>query len=269
MERREFVKTLAAGGLIVPVVLSEAKAEWLAPQHYTGCPNTWKQAQKLMKETAKPGILVKIPQTPQLQSKYAAILNDKNGLIAELSSTHIVVCLSETYANQIYKQHSGKNLLLISKGMKEIKGHNWAVGSRIEMQIELVKIVYGENFARVKMMHDGLSVSPDQQAIIDKALVQLDAQSFKDRKKGRIYLSKNFAFAYTSIIMTRFSSPSVEVRESCKEILRSESRRSNAKLLGQACLHPLQQQVWQRGFAVECGMASMPKESREFINQLI
>jgi hypothetical protein len=269
MERRDFVNKLAAGTALLPLLMTEASALRMArsPLPLNSCPSNWQLTLKKMKETGKPVIVVRVSINQEHKALLSGLFN--NSSMQEILSTHIFVCLSDQYCKQIFKNHSASNIIIVTKEVKDAKGHKWNLSkdkSAGETIAALRQIVYGKEFDKLKLVQKGLKIDLEKQKEIDAALVQLNADSFKDRRQGRLFLSKNFTLAYPVLIMNRDGNNSVEVRESCKEILRSETRRCKYKILGSQTLQ--NNSIRFNDTAILCGMASIPAESRNFINQL-
>ena len=269
MERREFVKGLAAGTVIMPIIASPVMGRRIAPAYYNNCPNNWQVAQKKMQDSKRPMVVFKVSMADQQQKALlSGLFNNKS--MQEILSTHIFVCLSDHFCNQTFKDHVNNNVILIDQDIKKAKSYKWELSKSStagKMIANLRNFIYGEKYDKLMAMQKSLKLSEQQQKEIDEAIVQLNAQSFKDRRKGRTYLSKNFAIAFPVLIKQRNLHESVEVRESCKEILHSETRRCNYKLIGSQILNNSTVQFNDR--AILCGMASMPPKSRAFLNQLI
>ena len=269
MERRDFVKALAGGTAMTVIMSQNALASKIAYRPNQGCSTNWQKVHQLMKEKQLPALIIKIGNDTQTKSRLQPYFNDSNKVIQELMSTHIVICMSDYYCNQIFKDMGAKNVAVISPDMKskeyfELPMDSTSKGN--DVLVSLKKIVYGKDLERIRKQDESLAkqmTAADKEAV-KTALVQLDAESYKERRKGRIYLTQNLNKAYAAVILCQYNSKSVEVVESCREILRSKANREKCTMFGKTLLNP----VVYNHYGVKCGMASMPAGSREFISQL-
>ena len=269
MQRRDFVKALAGGTAMGLVMGQDATAKMMARMPSQGCSTNWQKAQTLMKEKQLPGLVIKIDENTQLKNKLQSCFHDDNKILLELMASHIVVCISQYYCTQIFKDMGAKNVAIISPDQKKKEYFDLPMDTSTrpnDIVVKLKQIAYGKDLERIKSRKLELSnsISDNDKIAIDKALLQLDAASYKDRRKGRIYLTQNLDKAFAALVICQYKSNSVEVVEGCKEILRSSASRDKASILGKSLLNP----VVYNHYGVKCGMASMPEGSRLFISQL-
>ena len=187
----------------------------------------------------------------------------------ELLAQYIIVCLSDHYCKSIFKDLKvSENLLLVGHDLKQKDYFQLAVnpGEASGLLFQRVReTIYGKDLQRLKQLQLSKKLTISKQKEIKKAISQLDAESYKDRKAGRIFLSNNLDDAYASLVIARMVTQSIETRENCKEILMAAARRDKSQVIGK----PNLQQVSSRtNTAFACGMASMPVESRVFVSQL-
>ena len=261
MDRRNFVKQLA-GGTALSLIASQGLQAKMAYNPLLSCESNWQLATKAMQTNKKAALVISVPNSIAIKTNLMKVFIEDNKTLQELMARYIPVCLNEYYFKQTLKT-SDKNLALVSRDQKKQDFYNVDLnGTANQIAVKIKDTVYGKDLQNIKALDKNVALQGEEREAIKSALIQLDAESYKERRKGKVYLSKNFDKAYAAIVLTQYNAISVEQSESCKEILRSKFQKDKTKIFGKSILNPTH---YQR-YGIKCGMASMPESSRDFIN---
>ena len=212
-----------------------------------------------MSEQQLPGLVFSFPGTPAHQKKLVEFFSG-DSFFKELKGTFICVCVDANVLKSKKVTEAGENLIMLDSSGKKL--------AAASLDYLSIKDSFGLSKAVMNAFRKGFStplkeLSSSQikalkglsQEEIDAAIKQIETGNFKERLKGRQLLRKNIKQIAPFILGIRLTTSNIELKESCKELLKSD--------LAIDVIGSPQRQVY-RGYA--CGMASMPADSRAFLN---
>ena len=228
---------IAAAALLAFAPASIARKA-MPMSHQANPGEVWKQAQKLLKDGRRYGIVLEFPSNVQDNQALAMLLRSDDNSLKELLGMVVIVCLRRDFLNKTFKElKAAENALLVDWTGKKLAGAklDYAQAATPKAFAKALRdLLYGNGGAHLEAWAGAArkQLGADKLKKVEQALKDLDAEHYKQRKAAKKVLKAKLPAALPLLIQARRAAKSVEVRENCRELLIAYADASAAKALG-------------------------------------
>ena len=254
--RRKFLKGLAAAS--AGVLVADAR---ISAIQQTTCADIWPEFKKKYKEKY-PCVLV-MEFSLLYHRQFLSITESKSRRLQSLFSQVPLIVMDRNQLQTHFKADDpGTNIFLVSLEGKILKKGKLAyadLGNSRRIAAYLDEFFYSD-----KVLQEAWNRFTPQgkSSKLEELLKIIDEGNFRERKKARLEISKEMKTHFWKVARCARTSGSIEQRESCRDLL-IHYKGAVPFVSGVPC--EINSQVQTR---ILCGMASMPKTSRNFVTGL-
>ncbi len=196
------------------------------PMSYQNNPEqVWKDAKARQAKLGGPMIVMEFPTGYQGNQFIANALQKPDAAVSELLGSLTIACLRRDFLTRTLKKVEQKhNIWLVdAKGTILAAAHVDQTSAKVADALSatmhgfLKKDNKKHLLAWAEISRKKLGKAKTEG--IEKALVDLDAEGFKARRAAKKLLTANLPSAAPLVLLARYATDSIEVREACKELL--------------------------------------------------
>ncbi len=224
MKRNTILFSVAVLLTVFPQVPAKALRVAYNPARQHDPATVWQQARAQQKKQGTLCIVVEFSTNLQHNQALGRALQAPNKELREILAATVIVCLRRDYMKQTFAgMKDNENMLLVNPDGKRIDGQTIdfvKTNTPGKFAAAARKLLFAEKGKHLKAAADAKdeTLAVKRRTAILQALKDLDG-AFKQRRAAKKLLAKELPDAMPFILITRYTTESIEVRESCKELL--------------------------------------------------
>jgi hypothetical protein len=270
IDRREFMRKAALVSAAATAVLGMPAAAKRA--HHAGSVASWDAVLTAMQKHRQFGVALTLPPEQQQQQHIGRILHDfmasESYGATELMSLYRWFCMPEQTLKQKVEAIAGHNLHVIDWDAQVVRSAAlpWGKVSNVSHLIQELDPLLRDGELLKNWQQRALAdlPAPEREALAG-AVAGLDAGRAKDRRTAYRKLAGHMPAAAPLVVATRMRTDSIEVRESCRELVKRQLQNNGKTVDG--CPAGNMYEFWG-GAGVACGMAFVTPEGQALLAQV-